>query len=94
MRKKKKKKNANAKNTSTHLQYRIIYVHFKTFKLFVHVFLISSMTLENCLVSESVTSHDSLSLAESYVVEFLLALGFPQFSSAFHQFVLFQNSTN
>ena len=29
-------------------------------------FLISSMTQENCLVSESVTSHDSLSLAESY----------------------------
>ena len=30
----------------------------------------------NVTINEGVTSHDSLSLAESYVVEFLLALGF------------------
>ena len=46
------------------------------------------MTLENCLVSESVTSHDSLSLAESYVVEFLVALGFPRFAFDIEAIVL------
>ena len=46
------------------------------------------MTLENCLVSESVTSHDSLSLAESYVVKFLLALGFPRFAFDIEAIVL------
>ena len=44
------------------------------------------MTLENYLVSESVTSHDSL--AESYVVEYLLALGFPRFAFDIEAIVL------